>query len=178
MNRVNDRLRREGARPTVDRPHINVQFEGGARPAPGSDAEKVMHALGLLTITGHVSSELTKAGTPRHLVPREDVRRIKTARELHEAADRAAEGIPMPGTLAEAKVQAAEEAGDFTEARRLREEIKAFAPKIRAAARAKEAEDVRVKESSVREAVVNLSAMERAQLKRARRAARHLREGQ
>jgi hypothetical protein len=73
-----------------------------------------------------------------HLQPRRDARRVLSATALHEAADQAAQGVPLPGTNAHAKLTAAIDAGDEEAAAAIREAIRGYAPAIRDAAIAAE----------------------------------------
>lgn len=114
--------------------------------------------------------------TVDHMAERQYPRRVSAARELREAADLAEQGIPLPGTLAYAKIKTAEDEGDFALASQLRERVKQFAPMLREAAVAAEQAARDETNAVVREARVTLSAIDRAKQKRERKAARRLRE--
>lgn len=111
-----------------------------------------------------------------HMAPRRDARRVTDPRQLHEAADLAAQGIPLPGTLAHAKLAIAVDAGDFTLAAQIRARVQQMAPMLRDAAVAAEAAAANQTDEVVREARGTLSVIDAAKQKRARRAARRLRE--
>lgn len=84
-------------------------------------------ALNLVTVVGalgaHQQAEDRKL--PKHLQ-----RRICSARELREAAAQAAEGSAMPGTLAAIKIDEAEKAGQFEQAKSYRAWVKRMARSI------------------------------------------------
>lgn len=64
------------------------------------------------------------------------VRRDYTARQLEDMAMNAREGIPPAGSVADGQIREAEQAGDFTKALALREEVKERAPDLARMARA------------------------------------------
>jgi hypothetical protein len=126
--------------------------------------------------------QLTVAAADRvdHMAPRLDAlaRRVTDPRQLHEAAELAEQGIPLPGTLAHAKLATAEEEGDFALASQIRERVKQLAPMLRDAALAAEQAARDVTDATVRDARANLDRVEAAKQKRARKAERRLREAQ
>jgi hypothetical protein len=151
-----------------------LNADGSIAESAGTPIPRVVAALGILAVTGAMLPELTRRDTPAHLVPRRGSRRVRSARELHEAADLAERGEAVLGTSAAAQLKEAERTGQFARAMQLREAIKGYAPTIRAAAIAQEAEDARAGVATVRAAVVSLRALERAKAKRARKASRRL----
>lgn len=156
---MNDRIKEVAANPLLKQSSIS----------------SVIAALGVLSVTGHAPALLSQPGTPQHLQLRNDPRRITFSAQLREAAEMARQGIPVVGTLAHAKIKAAEDAGDFAEANRLRQEVKNMAHAIEAAALEAKQGEAHAIIAQEREARVTLSVIDAARLKRARRAARNLR---
>lgn len=136
-----------------------------------STPKNVSDALTLNLMTGLVTGVLADPRTPAHLIPRADPHTLTTARELHEAADRAEEGYAPPGSKAAALYAHAIKDGDLATASEILQGIISTAPLIRAAAVEAEQAEAEARDNAVREAVVTLSTLERAQQKRARKAA-------